>query len=104
MRITLTLLLVAAAALWSPQAAAFDLEENLRALHVQYEGAPDLTVAQRDGMSLSEATAMVRRSLRPGDKIVGASTKVEGGREVHYIKVLTKEGRVQTRRVNGRRR
>ena len=83
---------------------AFDLEENLKALHEQHEAKPAMVVAQRDGMSLSEATAMVRRSLRPGDRIVSAETRVQGGREVHYIKILTKDGKVQTRRVNGRSR
>ena len=104
MRISLTLLLLAAAALMSPHAMAFDLEDNLKALHEQYEPAPEIVIAQRDGMSLSEATAMVRRSLRPGDRIVSAETRVQGGREVHYIKILTKDGKVQTRRVNGRSR
>ncbi len=104
MRISLALLLLAAAALAPSRAVAFDLEENLKALHVQYEAAPELAVAQRDGMSLSEATAMVRRSLQSGDRIVGAETKVQGGREVHHIKILRKDGRVQIRRVNGRRR
>lgn len=104
MRISLTLLFLAAAALLPPRAMAFDLEENLKALHEQYEAAPGPVVVQRDGMSLSEATAMVRRSLGPGDKIVDARTKVQGGREVHYIKILTKDGKVRTRTVNGRRR
>ncbi len=104
MRISLTLLLLAAAALLSPRAMAFDLEENLKALHEQYEATPELAVAQRDGMSLSEATAMVRRSLRPGDRIIEARTTTQGGREVHLIKVLTKDGKVKTRRVNGRSR
>ena len=104
MRISLTCLLLAAVALGSPRAMAFDLEENLKALHAQYEAGPEIVVAQRDGMSLSEATAQVRRSLRPGDRIVSAETKVQGGREVHFIKILTKDGKVQTRRVNGRRR
>ena len=104
MRIGLTLLLLVAAALLPLRAMAFDLEENLKALHEQYEAAPEMAVAQRDGMSLSEATAMVRRSLQPGDKIVDARTTVQGGREVHLIKILRKDGRVQTRRVNGRRR
>ena len=104
MRISLTLLLLAAAAILPSRAMAFDLEENLKALHEQYEAAPELAVAQGDGMSLSEATAMVRRSLGPGDRIVSAETRVQGGREVHVIKILRKDGKVQTRRVNGRRR
>lgn len=83
-------------------AAAFDLEEALREQHVQYVGAADLQVAYWDGKSLDQAVAEVRR--RTGGKIVSAETKVQGGREVHHIKVLTKDGRVKTHRVNGKRR
>lgn len=103
MRITLTLLILAVAAMQPLQASAFDLEENLRAQHVQYAGKP-LLLVQQDGMSLSQATASVRSRLRPGDRIVSAETKVRGGREVHYIKVLTKDGKVKTHKVNGRLR
>lgn len=101
MRISLTLLLLAAAAIAPSRAVAFDLEENLKALHVQYEAAPELVVAQRGCLSLSQATAQVRRSLKPGDRIVDASTKVRGGCEVHQIKVLTKDGKLRTRTING---
>jgi len=104
MRMALTLLLLAAAALLPLRASAFDLEENLKAQHVQYAGQPQMLVAQSDGMSLSQATASVRSRLRPGDRIVEAKTSVQGGREVHHIKVLTKDGKVKTHRVNGRRR
>jgi len=103
MRIALTLLLLAAAATVPLRANAFDLEENLRAQHEQYAGQPLLTTA-KDGMSLSEATASVRRRLEPGDRIVDSQTRVQGGREVHYIKVLTKDGKVRTHKVNGPRR
>ena len=61
-----------------------------------------LHVAQADGMSLSQAIESVRR--RTGGKVVSVETKVQGGREVHHIKVLTKDGKVKTHRVNGRRR
>lgn len=104
MRLALTLLLLAAAAMLPLRASAFDLEENLKAQHVQYAGQPLLLVAQNDGMSLSQATASIRGRLRPGDRIVSAETRVQGGREVHHIKVLTKDGKVKTHRVNGRRR
>lgn len=102
MRFALTFLLVAAAAFLPLRAAAFDLEVNLRAQHVQYEGEAQLQTMQDDGMSLSEAIESVRR--RTGGRIVSAETRVEGGREVHYIKVLTKDGKVRTHKVNGRRR
>ena len=102
MRIVLTLLVTAAAALLPLRAAAFDLEANLKAQHVQYQGEPRLHVAQQDGMSLSEAIESVRR--RTGGRVVSAETKVQGDREVHYIKVLTEDGKVKTHKVNGRRR
>ena len=104
MRMALTLMLLAAAAMSPLRASAFDLEENLKAQHVQYAGQPLLQIAQSDGMSLSQATASIRSRLRPGDRIVSAETRVQGGREVHHIKVLTKDGKVKTHRVNGRRR
>ena len=102
MRIALTLLL-AAAAIVPLQASAFDLEENLKAQHSQYE-TQTLLFAAKDGMSLSQATASVRSRLKPGDRIVSAETRVQGGREVHHIKVLTKDGKVKTHKVDGRRR
>ena len=61
-----------------------------------------LRASQSDGLTLSQATAQVRQ--RTGGKIVGAETKVRNGREVHHIKVLTKDGKVRTHKVNGRRR
>ena len=102
MRSVLTLLVSAAAAILPLRADAFDLETNLKALHAQYPVEPRLQVAQNDGMSLSEAIESVRR--RTGGRVVSAETKVQGDREVHYIKVLTKDGKVKTHKVNGRRR
>ncbi len=104
MRIALTVLLLAAAALLPLPAGAFDLEEDLKAQHEQYAGQPLMLIAQKDGMSLSQATAEVRRRLKPGDRIINAETRVQGGREVHIIKVLTKDQKVKTHRFNGRRR
>ena len=104
MRIALALLLLAAAALLPLPAGAFDLEETLKAEHVQYAGQPLMTIAQDDGMSLSQATSAVRSRLGPGDRIISAETRVQGGREVHIIKVLTKDQKVKTHRFNGRRR
>jgi uncharacterized membrane protein YkoI len=62
---------------------------------------PHLQIAQSDGMSLSQAIESVRRST--GGKVVSAETKIQGGREVHHIKVLTEDGKVKTHKVNGRR-
>ncbi len=65
-------------------------------------GTSPLVVAQRNGMSLNEAVESVRRR---GDveRILDAETRNEGGREVHYIKYMTKDGTVRTQRINGRR-
>ena len=102
MRLSLTLILLGAAVLLPLRADAFDLEENLKAQHVQYQGEPLLQVSQSDGMSLSEAIESVRS--RTGGRVVSAETKVSNGREVYYIKVLTKDGKVKTHKVNGRSR
>ena len=64
--------------------------------------ARPIVVAQSDGKSLSEAVEQVRRQT--GGRILSAETKVSGGREVHHIKVLTKDGKVKTHKVQGRKR
>lgn len=102
MRIVLTLLSVVVLASMPGTAAAFDLEEALREQHTQYEAKAELHVAWADGKTLDQAIAEVRR--KTGGKVVSAETRVQGGREVHHIKVLTKDGRVKTHRVNGKRR
>ena len=102
MRLLLTLLIVAALALSSVPAAATDLEEVLKMQHPQYQGEANLQTVQSDGMSLSQAIESVRRQTN--GKVVSAETRVQGDREVHHIKVLTKDGKVKTYKVNGRRR
>ena len=61
-----------------------------------------IMIAQANGKSLSEAVEQVRRQT--GGRILSAETKMEGDREVHHIKVLTKDGKVKTHRVQGRKR
>ncbi len=60
-------------------------------------------VATQGCMNLNRAIESVRRR---GDveRVLDAQTRVEGGREVHHIKVMTKNGTVKTVRVNGCRR
>ena len=60
-----------------------------------------MRVAQGGGMTLDQAIDSVRRR---GDveRIVSAETRVEGNREVHYIRYMTKDGKVKTARINGR--
>ena len=68
----------------------------------QFEPGKSYRIVQNDGMTLSEAVESVRRST--DGRIVSAETKTKGGREVHYIKVLTKDGKVKTHKVPGRNR
>ncbi len=102
MRMTMTLILLAAMLLLPLRSDAFDLEQSLKEQHVQYQGEPDLRVAQGNCTTLSQAIEQVRR--RTGGRVVGADTRVQGGREVHHIKVLTPDGKVRTHKVNGCRR
>ncbi len=100
--LTLTLLVLVAAAFLPGLASGFELEETLKELHPQYSGAVEYRVVQSGGMTLSQAIQSVRS--RTGGKILSAETRVQGGREVHHIKVLLKNGKVRTHKVNGRRR
>ncbi len=102
MRMLLTLLILVVAACLPGPASAFELEEALKEQHVQYQADAEYRVVQSDGMTLSQAIESVRR--KTGGKVVSAETRVQGGREVHHIKVLTTDGKVKTHKVNGRRR
>lgn len=62
---------------------------------------PGLVTFQNRGMTLSQAVEQVRRQYN--GQIVSAETRVSGNRETHIIKVLTKDGKVKTVRVPGRR-
>ncbi|NIL95545.1 MAG: hypothetical protein GTO71_14225 [Woeseiaceae bacterium] len=60
-----------------------------------------IQLANDDAKSLAQAIEQVRRKTK--GRIVSAETRVSGGREVHYIKVLTKDGKVKTHKVAGRK-
>ncbi len=94
----LTLLIFGAMVFASGQASAFELEESLKAQYVQYRVPQDMHAVQSGCMSLSQAIQSVRRST--GGQILSAETRVQGGREVHHIKVL-KDGKVKTHKVGG---
>ena len=98
----LFLAIVAAAVLVPAAAGGVDLEESLRQLHVQHRESqtPDLQVA-RDGMTLDQAIESVRRR-GDVDRILSAETRRDGDRETHYIRYLTKDGKVKTAKVRGR--
>jgi uncharacterized membrane protein YkoI len=97
-------ILCSALALAPKSVVAFDLEQSLRELQEQYDAGakPENRVMQNSGKSLSEAVEQVRRQT--DGRVLSAETKVSGNREVHHIKVLTKDGKVKTHKVQGRKR
>jgi tagatose-1,6-bisphosphate aldolase len=92
------ILLVPAAA----SALDLDLEESLRQLHEQHRQAEnsDLAIA-KDGMTLDQAIESVRRR-GDVDRILSAETRRDGDREMHYIRYLTRDGKVKTAKIRGR--
>ncbi len=83
-------------------AAAFDLEADLKQLASGKTLVEQPLAVAQDGMSLSQAVDSVRRRGNV-DRIVSAQTRVEGDREVHHIRYMTKDGKVRTAKVRGRR-
>lgn len=104
MRLLLTMILILPLAIAPASAKAFELEQSLRDSAMQhFDRVPtDFRVAQNsNGMTLSQAIESVRRQT--GGQIVSATTKVSNGQETHHIKVLTKDGKVKTVKVPGRK-
>lgn len=99
-------LIAALLALTPVGASAYDLEQALRELQDQQQddARPDYRVSQRGGggKSLPEAIEQVRRQTN--GRILSAETRIKGDREVHHIKVLTKDGKVKTHKIQGRKR
>ena len=104
MRILPILLLSCSLALLPAASRASDLEQSMHGSGAEFGSQADtgLRVAQSGGKSLSEAVEQVRRQTN--GRILSAQTKVKGNREVHHIKVLTKDGKVKTVKVQGRKR
>ena len=74
-------------------AAAFVAQEDA------YASDRGVQVAQSGCMSLSQAIEQIRRQT--GGKILSAKTRVQGGREVHHIKVLINDKQVKTYTIAG---
>ncbi|MEQ9563929.1 MAG: hypothetical protein RLN69_15520 [Woeseiaceae bacterium] len=77
--------------------ALWVLAPSAMAASAQVQGAVQL--AQGGCTSLDQAVEQVRRQYN--GRIVSAETRVSGKREVHYIKVLTDDGKVKTVTVPG---
>jgi len=60
-----------------------------------------IELAQKSGMTLAEAVESVRRQT--DGRIISAETKSKNGNEVHHIKVLSKDGKVKTYKIPGRK-
>lgn len=103
-RILPILLLSCSLALMPAASRASDLEQSMHGSGAEWDSHADtgLRVAQSGGKSLSEAVEQVRRQT--DGRILSAETKINGNREVHHIKVLTKDGKVKTVKVQGRKR
>jgi hypothetical protein len=52
-------------------------------------------------MTLDQAIESVRRR-GDVDRILSAETRRDGGREMHHIRYLTKDGKVKTAKIRGR--
>jgi len=104
-RILPILLLSCSLALMPAAARANDVEQSLSGFGVEFDSSTESgpRVAQKGGgKTLSEAVEQVRRQTN--GRILSAETKINGNREVHHIKVLTKDGKVRTVKVPGRSR
>lgn len=105
MRFPASLAVCVALVLGTPGASAFAVDDTLDS---QAGAATEVRETRMEasqgngGKTLSEAVDQVRRQT--GGQILSAETKVQGGREVHHIKVLTKDGKVKTHKVQGQRR
>ncbi len=100
-KITLTAALALAFSMFAAPASALMLSDEPVDGVVGEPESPPMVIAQSRGMTLSQAVEQVRRR---GDveRVISAETQVRNGREVHVIKVLTRDGRVTTHRIPGR--
>ena len=60
-------------------------------------GERNIHLAQAGGESLDSAVARIR--AQTGGRVLSAETRNEGGVQVHYIRILTKKGKVKNYRV-----
>ena len=100
---TAGLCLVLALGAMSATAAALPAERAPSAFVFAADGETGYGTMQSNCTSLSEAVEQVRRRGNV-ERVISAQTRISGGREVHHIKVLTKDGKVRTHTVNGCKR
>ena len=104
MRLLATLILSIGLTMSPLTSSALSIGHDPTQLYRQFEEnlESDLQAAQGNGgKTLSEAIDQVRRQTN--GRILSAETRISGNREVHYVKVLTQDGKVRTVKVPGRR-
>ena len=82
---------------------AFEINRALNSLPVAADTTRRFETTQSNGMTLSQAVESVRRRGNV-ERVISASTRVSNGREIHHIKVLTKDGKVRTHTRQGGKR
>ncbi len=101
-RTVCTLHLAAAVIVLILPLAATNAATRVDSFPIQDE-VPRYEASQQGGKTLEEAINWVRNQGNV-DRILKAETRVSGGREVHHIKVLTKDGVIRTYEIPGRKR
>ena len=100
----LSTLLIASLVLGAATASADDYRGDRHKTFTEvrqgHNGRESFRIAQNNGPTLAQAIQMVRRQYQ--GRIVGAETEIRGNREVHRIRVLTKDGKVRTVNIPGR--
>ncbi len=82
--------------------AATHAATRVESCPVQDIDVPCYEASQDGGKTLEEAIHCVRNQGNV-DSILQAETRVSGGREVHHIKVLMKDGAIRTYKIPGTR-
>jgi hypothetical protein len=82
--------------------AATNAAVRVDSLHIQAADLPRYETLQQGGKTLEEAIDWVRSQSNVA-RIIDANTRVSGGREVHHIKVLTKDGVIRIYKIPGRK-
>lgn len=83
--------------------AAANAATRVDSFPTQDAEVPRYEASQQGGMTLEEAINWIRNQGNVA-RILQAETRVSGGREVHYIRVLTKDGVIRTYEIPGRKR
>lgn len=91
-------LAAAAAATVAPVVARAQVPEVAKSLNL--DEPPQAFMAQRNGVSLAQATAMAKN--RYHGQVVKAETVARGDRVIHEIRILGEDGKVRTVRIDAR--